>query len=87
MWSLHDRLLLTVTTNNLPDKQEIITESWYGIFGKDCTSWRFYLKLININFDLSGFMEMWLSWHHISTCAKSLVSDVTIIERNGHYLQ
>ena len=33
MWSLHDRLLLTVTPSNFPDKQELVTESWYGISG------------------------------------------------------
>mgnify|MGYP007091364225 CR=1 FL=1 len=33
MWLLHDRLSLTVTPNHLPDKQELITESWYGISG------------------------------------------------------
>ena len=28
------------------------------------------------------FMDMWLSWHHLSTCAKSLVSDVTTTSKD-----
>ena len=76
MWSFHDRLLLTVTPNSLTVEQDLITELWYGISVLDCRIWRFCLELINIPFDLSEFMYIWLCWHHLSTCDTSLVSDV-----------
>ena len=76
MWSFHDRLLLTVTPISLVVEQDLITESWYGLSVLDCKIWRFCLELINITFDLSEFMDIWLCWHHISTCDKSLVSEV-----------
>ena len=76
MWSFHDRLLLTLTPSSLAVEQDLITESWYGISGLDCKIWRFCLELINTKFYLSEFMDMWLSWHHISTCDTSLVSEV-----------
>jgi len=76
MWSFHDRLLLTVTPNSLTVEQDLITELWYGISVLDCRIWRFCLELINIPFDLSEFMYIWLCWHHISTCDTSLVSEV-----------
>ena len=74
MWSFHDRLLLTVTHNSLTVEQDLITESWYGISVLDCRIRRFCLELINIKFDLSEFMDIWLCWHHISTCDKLLIS-------------
>ena len=76
MWSFHNRLLLTVTPSSLAVEQDLITESWYGISVLGCRIWRFCLELINIRFDLSEFMDIWLCWHHLSTCDKSLVSEV-----------
>ena len=76
MWSFHDRLFLSVTPSILAVEQDLIIESWYVISVLDCKIWRFRLELINISFDWSVFMDMWLRWHHLSTCNTSLVSEV-----------
>ena len=67
---------VTVTPSSLAVEQDLITESWYEISVLDYRIWRSCLELINITFDLSDFMDMWLCWHHLSTCDTSLVSDV-----------
>ena len=78
MWSLHDRLLLTVTHSSLAVEQDLVTESYNVISGLDCKNWRICLELINITIDLSEcmYIKIWLCSHNLSTCDKSLVSDV-----------
>ena len=82
MWSFHDRLLLNVTPSSLAFEQDLITESWYGISVLDYRIWRFCLELINIRFDLSEFMDIWLCWHHLSTCDKLSVSEVVTTSKD-----
>ena len=79
MWLFNDRLLLTVTHGSLAVEQDLITESWYGIYVLD---FKFLSRTENITFDLSEFMDMWLIWHHLSTCDKSLVSEVITTSKN-----
>ena len=76
MWSFHDRLLLTVTPSSLAVEQDLVTESYNVIYGLDCKIWRICLELIHITIDLSECMYIWLCSHNLSTCDKSLVSDV-----------